>query len=320
MMPLKEVFPNLEINITNRSTQRWKNVNEKSAYDFENVFFNLPMENIVLNGFLCSFKYFEKIWSHLRDTFSGGSRIFPRGGRQLPKWVCLFIIFAENCMKMKEFGPRGARVPGAPLWIRQWLYWHSMNHSLPVLNIWSKMWQSNTWKGLVELHQKVCVCMWESVTRELRRPNAQVTKQQRHKIFSLLWNTWKQYINMLCSLWHRTLNNGVKSIFDDIMFIFPTWRHIKRILFWCQVVITWSWLLVLLVGGLHGWLHRKVEPPCTIITHLWLEAIWIKCLTVKITFQLTGSHITDITEQQSKVIKKIFFVKSLSIITRNAYR
>ena len=39
----------------------------------------------------------------------------PGGGRQLPKWVCLFIIFAENCMKMKEFGPPGgARVPGAP--------------------------------------------------------------------------------------------------------------------------------------------------------------------------------------------------------------
>ena len=32
---------------------------------------------------------------------------FSPGGRQLPKWVCLFIIFAENCMKMKEFGPGG---------------------------------------------------------------------------------------------------------------------------------------------------------------------------------------------------------------------
>ena len=58
----------------------------------------------------------------LQSVISGGSRIFPRGGRQLPKWVCLFIIFAENCMKMKEFGPPGgARVPGAPPWIRQWL-------------------------------------------------------------------------------------------------------------------------------------------------------------------------------------------------------
>ena len=37
---------------------------------------------------------------------------FPRGGggHQLPKWVYLFIIviiFAENCMKMKEFGTPG---------------------------------------------------------------------------------------------------------------------------------------------------------------------------------------------------------------------
>ena len=27
------------------------------------------------------------------------------GGGQLPKWVCLHIFWAENCMKMKEFGP-----------------------------------------------------------------------------------------------------------------------------------------------------------------------------------------------------------------------
>ena len=38
---------------------------------------------------------------------------FPEGGRQLPKWVCLSIIFAENCMKMKEFGPRGAPLGSA---------------------------------------------------------------------------------------------------------------------------------------------------------------------------------------------------------------
>ena len=39
---------------------------------------------------------------------------FSPGGRQLPKWVCLFIIFAENCMKMKEFGPRGGARPWRP--------------------------------------------------------------------------------------------------------------------------------------------------------------------------------------------------------------
>ena len=41
---------------------------------------------------------------------------FPQGGRQLPKIAIIFHIFAENCMKMKEFGPPGgARVPGVPL-------------------------------------------------------------------------------------------------------------------------------------------------------------------------------------------------------------
>ena len=28
---------------------------------------------------------------------------------------CANLFLAENCVKMKEFGPRGARVPGAPL-------------------------------------------------------------------------------------------------------------------------------------------------------------------------------------------------------------
>ena len=41
---------------------------------------------------------------------------FPQGGAPTPKSAIIFQIFAENCMKMKEFGPPGgARVPGAPL-------------------------------------------------------------------------------------------------------------------------------------------------------------------------------------------------------------
>ena len=50
---------------------------------------------------------------------SGGSRISQRRGRQPPRWGCQYNIWSnipENCMKMKEFGPReGGRVPGAPL-------------------------------------------------------------------------------------------------------------------------------------------------------------------------------------------------------------
>ena len=55
-----------------------------------------------------------------QTPISGGSRIFPRGVRQLPKMLLFFNFFAENCMKMKEFGPPGG-VPGAPPWIRKCL-------------------------------------------------------------------------------------------------------------------------------------------------------------------------------------------------------
>ena len=45
---------------------------------------------------------------------------FSPGGAPTPKIAIIFHIFAENCVKMKEFGPPGgARVPGAPPWIRQ---------------------------------------------------------------------------------------------------------------------------------------------------------------------------------------------------------
>ena len=44
---------------------------------------------------------------------------FSPGGAPTPKIAIIFQIFAENCMKMKEFGPPGVggggRVPGAPL-------------------------------------------------------------------------------------------------------------------------------------------------------------------------------------------------------------
>ena len=44
---------------------------------------------------------------------------FPEGGAPTPKVGVLTyyfaIFFAKNCMKMKECGPQGARVPGAPL-------------------------------------------------------------------------------------------------------------------------------------------------------------------------------------------------------------
>ena len=46
---------------------------------------------------------------------------FPEGGcANSQKDYYFSFFFAENCMKMKEFGPRGgARIPGAPPWVRQ---------------------------------------------------------------------------------------------------------------------------------------------------------------------------------------------------------
>ena len=46
---------------------------------------------------------------------SGRSRIFLEGGAPTPKVGVLASLFAENWMKMKEFGPRG-RGTGARPW------------------------------------------------------------------------------------------------------------------------------------------------------------------------------------------------------------
>ena len=40
---------------------------------------------------------------------------FPQGGAPTPKIAIIFQIFAENCMKMKEFGPPGGARPWRPL-------------------------------------------------------------------------------------------------------------------------------------------------------------------------------------------------------------
>ena len=66
----------------------------------------------------------EKFVEH--NILSNGIRItvadpgFSPGGAPTPKSAIIFQFFAENCMKMKEFGPPGgARIPGAPPWICQ---------------------------------------------------------------------------------------------------------------------------------------------------------------------------------------------------------
>ena len=62
----------------------------------------------ILNGFSC------KLHNSVADPG------FSPGGAPTPKIAIIFHIFAENCMKMKEFGPRGGGArPWRPPWIRQ---------------------------------------------------------------------------------------------------------------------------------------------------------------------------------------------------------
>ena len=48
----------------------------------------------------------------LHSTIQWRIQDFPQGGAPIPKIANFFQFFAENCMKMKEFGP--GVVPGAP--------------------------------------------------------------------------------------------------------------------------------------------------------------------------------------------------------------
>ena len=64
---------------------------------------------------------------------NGGSRIFPRMVRQLPKVLLFFNIFAENCMKMKEFGPPGGGGASlAPPLDPPMLIWEILDSSLGI--------------------------------------------------------------------------------------------------------------------------------------------------------------------------------------------
>ena len=68
---------------------------------------------------------------------SGGSRIFPRGVRQLPKMLLFLNFFAENCMKMKEFGPPWGARPWRPLGSANASYiFICLNCMNPEINFW----------------------------------------------------------------------------------------------------------------------------------------------------------------------------------------
>ena len=56
---------------------------------------------------------------------------FPQGGAPTPKIAIIFQNFAKTAWKWKNLDPRGgARVPGAPPWIRQWQCQYSRQNIL----------------------------------------------------------------------------------------------------------------------------------------------------------------------------------------------
>ena len=59
--------------------------------------------------------YFSNLFCTYVHTLPVADPGFSPGGAATPKIAIIFQMFAENCMKMKEFGPPGGRVPGAPL-------------------------------------------------------------------------------------------------------------------------------------------------------------------------------------------------------------
>ena len=52
--------------------------------------------------------------SQAKMTTSVADPGFSPGGAPTPKSAIIFQFFAENCMKMKEFGPPGGRASLAP--------------------------------------------------------------------------------------------------------------------------------------------------------------------------------------------------------------
>ena len=77
--------------------------------------------------FIVSFNYYWYLFCLYLEfvvfiIVSGGSRIFPRGGREPSRGGVNTPNFPENCMKSKEFGrPGGGVRPSRPPQIRQWL-------------------------------------------------------------------------------------------------------------------------------------------------------------------------------------------------------
>ena len=67
---LKQIFPKIKMNIQ-KSPSNWTSKHEKKIGIFDKSLFDLPQENIILKGYLQSFKYYSAINEHLyKEYFS----------------------------------------------------------------------------------------------------------------------------------------------------------------------------------------------------------------------------------------------------------
>ena len=107
MLYLTNIFPKLTVNVIER-VPRWRKVKEKAVWDFDENLFHLPNENIKIEGYVSSFRYFERMlpWfytdllAHFNNTLSTKADHFIQDVKKqykvksngvLPKTVCVHV-------------------------------------------------------------------------------------------------------------------------------------------------------------------------------------------------------------------------------------
>ena len=67
---LKKLLPTLFLNTKNILVNDWERIAEKHSNVFDKIFVNLPQTNLIIDGYLQSYKYFENISEEIFGTFS----------------------------------------------------------------------------------------------------------------------------------------------------------------------------------------------------------------------------------------------------------
>ena len=116
MLSLTNIFPQLKVNVVNKPPKSWKKITERAVWDFDEKFFNLPMENVTIDGYVSSFRYFEKLlpWFY-RDVLAQFDRVLltkaehflqnvkeqyeARNNGTVPKTVCVHVRRGDKATK-----------------------------------------------------------------------------------------------------------------------------------------------------------------------------------------------------------------------------